>query len=81
LESTCRISVKITADATQLTKGLQDAEKQTASFADSFVNHSKAIGAAMTAAGTVITGALGVMTKAALDEDINIKHLAITLQM
>lgn len=52
------LAVKILADTSGLSQGLGDAEKQTASFSESFQKHSKAIGGSMVVAGAAITGAM-----------------------
>ncbi len=79
-ETLAELLVKIKADATELEKGLTDAERKTEVSSKKMADSLKKVGVAMTASGAAITAALGMMTKAAIDEDINIKRLAISLK-
>jgi len=71
---------KITTDASGLSKGLADAEGKTEQSSKRMADSLKKVGMAMAASGAAITAALGFMGKAAIDEEINIKRLAISLQ-
>ena len=70
---------KISTDAAGLKSGLSDAEKQTEASSQKMQDSLKKVGMAMAASGAAITAALGLMGKAAIDEDINIKRLATTI--
>ena len=71
---------KISTDADELKKGLSDAEKQTEASSKRMQDSLKKVGAAMAASGAAITAAMGLMGKAAIDEDINIKRLGVALK-
>ena len=79
-ETLTELVAKIKTDATELEKGLTDAEKQTEASSKKMSDSLKKVGMAMAASGAAITAALGMMGKAAIDEDINIKRLAISLK-
>jgi len=70
---------KITTDAAGLKSGLSDAEKQTEASSKKMRDSLKKVGTVMAASGAAITAALGLMGKAAIDEDINMKRLATTI--
>ena len=78
-ETLTELVAKIRADTTELKKGLTDAEKQTKASSKKMAESLKKVGAAMAASGAAITAALGLMGKAAIDEEINIKRLATTI--
>ena len=78
-ETLAELVAKISADATELKKGLADAEKGTEQSSKRMSESLKKVGIAMTAAGAAITAAMGLMGKAAIDEEINIKRLATTM--
>jgi hypothetical protein len=88
-ETLVELVAKIAVDTAELRKGLaqaekdveqskiaKEAEKKAKEISASF----KSMGIAFAAAGASITGAMGLMGKAAIDEDINIKRLAQTMK-
>jgi len=79
-ETLVELVAKIKADSTQLEKGLTDAEKQTEASSKKMASSLKTVGATIVASGAAITAALGFMGKAAIDEEINIKRLATTVE-
>ncbi len=78
-ETLQELIVRIKADATELEKGLTGAEKQTEASSKKMSDSLKKIGTGMAVAGAAITAAMGLMGKAAIDEQINIKRLATTM--
>ncbi len=78
-ETLVELVAKIKADATELEKGLTNAEKQTEASSKKMQDSLKKVGIAMAASGAAITAAMGLMGKAAIDEEINIKRLATTI--
>uniref|UniRef100_A0A6M3KWD5 Putative tail protein n=1 Tax=viral metagenome TaxID=1070528 RepID=A0A6M3KWD5_9ZZZZ len=78
-ETLTELVAKITTDAAGLKSGLSDAEKQTEASSKKMQDSLKKVGMAMAASGAAITAALGLMGKAAIDEDINMKRLATTI--
>jgi hypothetical protein len=70
---------KITTDASGLKSGLSDAEGKTEQSSKKMADSLKKVGVAMAASGAAITAAMGMMGKAAIDEDINMKRLATTI--
>ena len=78
-ETLTELVAKIKTDSTELEKGLSSAEKQTEASSKKMAASLKTVGIAMAASGAAITAALGLMGKAAIDEDINIKRLATTI--
>jgi hypothetical protein len=70
---------KISTDAAGLKSGLSDAEKQTEASSKKMQADLQKVGLAMAASGAAITAAFGRMGAAAIDEDINIKRLATTI--
>jgi hypothetical protein len=79
METLTELVAKITTDAAGLKSGLSDAEKQTEASSKKMQDSLKKVGTIMAASGAAITAALGLMGKAALDEEINIKRLATTI--
>ena len=79
-ETLVELVARIKADATALEAGLTDAEHKTEASSKKMADSLKKVGIAMAASGAAITAALGLMGKAAIDEDINIKRLAISLK-
>jgi len=79
-ETLTELVAKIETDAAGLKSGLSDAEKQTEASSKKMSDSLKQVGVAMAASGTVITAALGLMGKAAIDEEINIKRLSTTME-
>ena len=79
MEVLTELVAKISTDAAGLKSGLSDAEKQTEASSQKMQDSLKKVGMAMAASGAAITAALGLMGKAAIDEDINIKRLATTI--
>ncbi|MBU2249114.1 MAG: hypothetical protein KKD77_20370, partial [Gammaproteobacteria bacterium] len=78
-ETLVELVARISADATELKKALGDSEKQTETSSKHMSDSIKKIGIAMTAAGAAVIAAMGLMTKSAIDEEINIKRLSITM--
>ena len=78
-ETLVELIAKIKTDATGLEKGLTDAERKTEASSKKMQDSLKKVGMVMVASGAAITGALGLMGKAAIDEEINIKRLATTI--
>ena len=78
-ETLVELVAKIKTDATQLEKGLTDAERRTEASSKKMSVSLKQVGMAMTASGAAIIAALGLMGKSAIDEEINIKRLATTI--
>ena len=78
-ETLTELVAKISTDAAGLKSGLSDAEKQTEASSKKMQDSLKKVGMVMAASGAAITAALGLMGKAALDEEINIKRLATTI--
>ena len=64
----------------KLAAGLSAAEGQVKKTTEAMAAKLAGIGKAMTLAGGVITGAMGLMGKAAIDEEININRLATTMK-
>ena len=79
METLIELVARIKADATNLEKGLTDAERKTEASSKRMSDSLKKVGIAMAASGAAITAALGMMGKAAIDEDINMKRLATTI--
>jgi len=79
LETLVELVAKIKADSTELEKGLTDAERKTEASSKKMQESLKKVGTVMTASGAAITAAFGLMGKAAIDEDINMKRLATTI--
>ena len=79
-ELLAELVAKITADATELKKGLGEATDDIQSWVKQNGAQFKAVGAALTGVGAAVTGSLGMMTKAAIDEEVNIKRLGIALK-
>ena len=71
---------KIIVDAQNLKQGLAEGERATEASSKRMADSLKKVGTAMAASGAAITAALGLMGKAAIDEDVNIKRLAISLK-
>ena len=80
METLTELVAKISTDATELKKGLSDAEKGTEQSSKRMADSLKKIGMAMAASGAAIVAAMGFMGKAAIDEEINIKNLAAALK-
>jgi len=78
-ETLTELIARIKTDSTELEKGLTSAEKQTEASSKKMSDSLKQVGMAMAASGAAITAALGLMGKAAIDEEINIKRLATTI--
>uniref|UniRef100_A0A6M3KGU2 Tail tape measure protein n=1 Tax=viral metagenome TaxID=1070528 RepID=A0A6M3KGU2_9ZZZZ len=79
-ETLTELVARIKTDSTELEKGLTGAEKATEASSRRMQDSLKQVGIAMAAAGAAITAALGLMGKAAIDEEINIKRLATTVE-
>ena len=79
-ETLTELVAKISTDATELKKGLSDAEKGTEQSSQKMSESLKKVGMAMAASGAAVTAAMGFMGKAAIDEEINIKRLATTMK-
>jgi hypothetical protein len=79
-ETLTELKAKITTDASGLKSGLSSAEKQTEESSKRMSDSLKQVGVAMAASGAAITAALGMMGKAAIDEEINVKRLATTIE-
>ncbi len=79
METLTELVAKITTDAAGLKSGLSDAERKTEASSKKMADSLKKVGTAMAASGAAITAALGLMGKAAIDEEINIKRLATTI--
>ncbi len=78
-ETLTELVAKISTDAAGLKSGLSDAEKATEASSKKMQDSLKKVGTVMAASGAAITAALGLMGKAAIDEEINIKRLATTI--
>ncbi len=78
-ETLVELVARIKADSTELEKGLTDAERKTEVSSKNMSDSLKKVGMAMAASGAAITATLGLMGKAAIDEEINIKRLATTI--
>jgi len=70
---------KVSVDAAGLKSGLSSAEGATEKSSQNMAASLKQVGMAMAASGAAITAAMGFMGKAAIDEEINIKRLATTI--
>ncbi len=79
-ETLVELVAKISADATELKKGLADAEGKTEQSSQKMSDSLKKVGLGMVAAGAAITASMGLMGKAAIDESINIKRLSTTME-
>ncbi len=79
-ETLIELVARISADATELKKGLSDAERQTETSSNRISDSLKKVSMAFVAIGGSITAAMGLMGKAAIDEDINIKRLGVALK-
>lgn len=79
-ETLVELVAKIKTDSIELEKGLTDAERKTEASSKKMSESLQKVGMAMTASGAAITAALGLMGKAAIDEDINMKRLATTIE-
>src|SRR3972149_1734243 len=80
METLTELVAKISVDAAELKKGLSDAEGKTEQSSKRMADSLKKVGLAMAASGAAITAAMGLMGKAAIDEEINIKRLTTTLR-
>jgi hypothetical protein len=80
LETLTELVAKISTDATELKKGLSDAEGKTEQSSKRMAESLKQVSMAMAASGAAITAAMGLMGNAAINEEINIKKLSITLK-
>ena len=78
-EVLAELVAKISADATELKKGLADAEGQTEQSSKRMADSLKKVSMAFVAIGGSIVGSLGMMTKAAADEEANIGRLSLAL--
>ena len=79
-ETLTELVAKITADATELKKGLGEATDGVQSWVQQNEKQFKAVGAVLTGVGVAVTGSLGMMTKAAIDEEVNVKRLGVALK-
>lgn len=79
-ETLTELVAKIKTDATELKQGLSESEKATEASSQKMSASLQKVGMAMTASGAAITAALGFMGKAAIDEEINMKRLATTIE-
>jgi len=68
--------VNITADSSQLTKGLIDAEGKVSKSADAMAAKLANVGKVMTIAGAAITTAFGLTVKAAMDFNKEVANIA-----
>ncbi len=71
---------KISVEASDLKKGLSDAEKQTETSSARMADSLKKVSLAFVAIGGAITAAMGLMGKAAIDEGIGIERLRVALK-
>src|SRR3990167_3083753 len=78
-ETLVELVARISTDATELKKGLAVAERGTEQSSRRMADSLKKVGMAMAGMGAAMTAALGLMGKAAIDEEINIKRLATTM--
>ena len=78
-ETLTELVAKIETDAAGLKSGLSDAEQATEASSKKMQDSLQKVGTVMAASGAAITAALGLMGKAAIDEDINMKRLATTI--
>jgi len=61
-------------------EGMNKAQNSVDKFAESIGTSSRKLGVALAAAGAAVTASLGLMGRAAIAEDINIKRLATTMR-
>ncbi len=66
-EELVELVAKITADSTSLQKDLSDAEKKAEVSSKNIADSFRKVGIAFAASGAAITGALGLMTKSAME--------------
>jgi hypothetical protein len=74
------MNAKTNSYTEKATSGFKAAQFQVDAFAQSIGTSATKIGLSMAAAGAAITASLGLMGKSAIDEDINIKRLATTME-
>ena len=86
-ELLAELVARISADATELKKALAESDKDMKAFGDKTEKETKSIsqafqtmGKTFAIAGAAITASMGLMTKSAIDEEINIKRLAATMR-
>ncbi len=70
-ETLVELVARISADASELKRGLADAEGKAEASSQKMSVSLKKVGMAMAASGAAITAAMGLMGKAAIDEEIS----------
>ena len=80
METLVELVARIRADTAEFEKGLMGAERQTEASSKKMQESLKKIGVVMAASGAAITAAMGLMGKAAIDEEININRLSKSLE-
>jgi len=71
---------RITADSTELKRGLSEAESNISNWVKNNERQFRTIGIALAGLGATIMGTLGMATKAAADEQVGINRLAMSMK-